>query len=132
MNDNTLFERQLGAMLRSYADGAPVEVDPAELAASIAQRDSRVVRILGVTFVRPPWLTPLVAIALLLLALAAAVVIGAQLLRVDKPVYTPLKIQAASFMSRRAWWCGRGAATRRPGAHRGRPQRIRQHEPELC
>ena len=109
MSDSTLFEQRLGALLRSYADAAPVEVDAGELATTISRRESRIVRVLGVTFAKPRWLTPLAVAVLLVLALAAAVLVGAQLLRTRNPVYNPLHIQAASFMSQQR---GGGVAVR--------------------
>src|SRR3954452_15347399 len=98
-NDMTRFEREIGAMFSDYANNAPTDVDETVLAASIAHASRRTITVLGTTFARPRWLTPLLVTALLVVALATAVFIGAQLLRERRPIHQQLKIQAAAFMS---------------------------------
>jgi hypothetical protein len=99
MSERTTFEARLGSMFEAYAGNAPVEVDAATLASTIARRESRTVRVLGRNLIKPRWLTPLVVAVLLILALLASLVVGAALLRVRPPIYVPLSVRAAPFMS---------------------------------
>jgi hypothetical protein len=58
MNDRASFELRLAAAFDTYAVDAPMKVDATSLAASIVRRDRHVVTFLGRSFVRPPWLVP--------------------------------------------------------------------------
>ena len=106
MNDRSSFESRLKSTLATYVSAAPIEVDAAALSATIAGRERQTMHVLGLRFVKPRWLTPLLLAALLILATAAALLVGAQLLRTRAPVYPPLTIQPAAFMSQQ-----RGGAT---------------------
>jgi len=79
------FEVRLASLFDRYAAAAPVEVDASALASNIAARDTRVIEVLGRTFVKPRWLVPALVTLMLLLALAA-VFIGAWLLRLESVV----------------------------------------------
>lgn len=80
-DQNSMFELRIATLFESYADSAPIGVDARGLARTIAAQQRQVIVVLGRTFIRPRWLTPLVLMALLLAALAAAAFVGAQLLR---------------------------------------------------
>lgn len=99
MSEISTFESRLIDLLSDYAGAAPVEIEPIELAATIAQRERRSVTVLGRAFVKPRWLMPLVIAVLLAAALFAAAVIGAELLRHRAPTFVPLTIQPVGFMT---------------------------------
>ena len=109
MSEISTFESRLIDLLSDYAGAAPVEVEPIQPAATIAQRERRSVTVLGKAFVRPRWLMPLVIAVLLAAALIAAAVIGAELLRHRAPTFMPLMIQPVGFMTQQ-----RGGAAAAP------------------
>jgi len=83
MTDSTSFELKLESLFQAYADAAPVDVDAADLATSIASRDPRA-SLLGRWFSAQGLATRLLIAALLLALMGAAVVVGARLL-IDVP-----------------------------------------------
>ena len=77
----TPFEMRLGLTFEQYANAAPIEVDAPALATYVARRDARLIEVFGHTFVKPRWLVPVLIALMLVLALAAAAFVGAELMR---------------------------------------------------
>src|SRR5688572_17278616 len=77
----TPFEMRLGVLFQQYADAAPTEVDAHALATYVARRDTRLIEVFGRMFVKPGWLVPALMTLMLVLALAAASFVGAELIR---------------------------------------------------
>ncbi|MEA2677078.1 MAG: hypothetical protein QOJ81_1219 [Chloroflexota bacterium] len=95
-SNETAFEASLARAFSDYADRAPIHIDTAALARAVAAHDRRTFSVVGRSFTRPRWLTP-VAIALLLLAtLAAAAYVGSlvleRILRADDIDQAPVTI----------------------------------------